>query len=424
MLFEHIHILLPDGSILENGYVLIQNTDITYIGKEKPLHCDAIPCYDGHNKLLLPGFINTHCHIPMTLLRGLGADLPLMDWLFNAIFPVEQKLTADDIYWGSLAGMAELIRSGVTSFSDMYYQSQAIAQAALETGIKANLALDENAALREKGDFFLAKDFYKEYHKANNGQILVDMSIHAEYTTSPEGIRSIVAFGEQSGSVVQLHLSETEKETKECIERHGMTPAAYFDSLGVFNLPAIAAHCVFMTDEDLEILRKRHVSVAHCPISNLKLGSGIADVAKMLKKGINVTIGTDGTASNDNLNMLEDIKYVPLLQKGLHKNPTLLPAPSVLHMATKNGAAAQNRPDTGEIAIGKKADLVVMDFSSIHTKPALDLTAGVVYSSNLNDVLLTMVNGKVLYENGSFKTLDTEKIAYETDRIASRLYTR
>lgn len=421
MLFSKISVYLPDGSILKDAYVGTERDEISYVGIEKPLR-EYGPVYQGRGKLLLPGFVNTHCHIPMTVLRGSGADLPLARWLSEAIFPLEDSLTPDEVYWGAMAGIAELLRCGVTSFSDMYFYSQEIAKAVLKTGIKANLSLDENKALRETGGFKDAKAFYQQWHQAGNGRILVDMCIHSEYTTSPEGVRAVAEFAQEHQTQLQLHLSETVQENEACYSRHGKTPAVYFSELGALTPRTTAAHCVHLTPQDMAVIKENRVTVSHCPVSNLKLGSGIADVAGMLEKGIAVSLGTDGAASNDNLNFLEEIKITPLLQKGYRRNPELVSVKDVLFMASRAGALAQGRHDTGFIEQGKRADLIVVDCSSINMAASSDKASAVIYSASFPDIKLTMVDGRVLYENGRYKTLDLELVRAQNQKIAERLH--
>lgn len=425
MIFSNIDIFCPDGSILTNGYVQVTGETITYLGENPPLEADEI--YDGTKKLLLPGFVNTHCHVPMTLLRSVGADLPLQAWLRERIFPLEAKLLGEDAYYGSLLGIGEMLRSGVTSFSDMYFDfgTQRI-QAALESGIKENLCM----GILAQGDTPFSqmdmvqqtKELFSLYHGKRNGQILIDVGIHGEYTSNPLVVKEAEKLAGALGANTQVHLSETKLETEECLKRHKKTPTAYFADFGFFDHHSTAAHCVYLTEKDREILGEKQVFVSHCPISNLKLGSGIADVAAMLEAGLCVTIGTDGTASNDNLNYLEDMKLAALLQKGSHKNPLLGKVSQTIQMATKNGAMAQGRKDTGEIKVGNRADLVVVDLSTINLQPASEPLTTFFYAGLPSDVEMTMVDGKILYQKGTFLTIDMELVQEKVSKIGERLY--
>ena len=426
MLFSNIHVLLPDFSILKNGYVLVQDDQITYVGSKKPETFSG-EIYDGTDKLLAPGLVNTHCHVPMTLLRSAGADLPLQRWLQEAIFPIEAKLNAEYTYYGALLGIGEMLRSGVTAFNDMYFYVDSIAKAVLESGISANLSvgiLNTDPTIKpEQVPFFQeTKSLCQQYHNANGGQLKIDAGIHAEYTSNSELVLAVAEYAKEHHLNIQVHNSETALETNECIQRHGKTPTAYLDSLGVFDNPTTCAHCVHVTKEDIQIFQDKKVSVAHCPASNMKLGSGIAPIAAMIEAGVNVTIGTDGTGSNDNLNMIEDIKLAPLLQRAAHQDSSLLPAKTVYALATRNGACALSRPDTGEISVGKKADLVVYELHSVNLQPAVDILSGLIYAATPDNVALTMARGKVVYKNGAYLTIDMEKVLHQVKEIKKQLY--
>ena len=420
MLFSNCSILRPNGEILENAYLQVTDDKITYIGTKKPTrHTGAV--YDYTNKLLLPGFINTHCHVPMTLLRSVGADLPLDRWLSEKIFPLE-----DWAFSGSLLGIAEMLRSGVTSFSDMYFFGESRANAVLESGINANLCMGilcfDDSPFDKAPMVQESKDLFHAYHNANGGQLKIDIGLHAEYTSNPMIAKAASDYAKEIGANMHIHISETKKETDECIARHGKTPVAYFNDLGVFDNHVTAAHCVWLTEQDKQILADKKVSVAHCPISNLKLGSGIADMFSLMEKGINISIGTDGVASNDNLNFLEDMKLTALLQKGLHRNPAIFPASEVFKMASQNGALSQNRMQTGALKLGNQADIIAIDYHSINLLPCIDVISSLVYATLPSDVKMTMVNGKILYENGQFHTIDIEKVMHEVSRIGRKLY--
>lgn len=426
MLFKNINILSSNGDIQKDMFLAVEDSIINYIGKTAPTKThDRI--FDGTDMLLMPGFINTHCHVPMTLLRSLGGNLSLSDWLTTAVFPTEAKLTEEFVYFGALLGIAEMIKCGVTSFNDMYYFSQKICTSVLESGINGNIAMDGFAfddSLKNKYSIpaSVLYDFHKEFNNKNDGQIKIDMCIHAEYTSDPKKVEKLAEIAKNTGSNIQLHLSETQSETDACIKRHGKTPAKFFSDFGVFDNPTTAAHCVYLSDDDLFTLKEKKVSVSHCPISNLKLGSGIADIVRIKKSGINVTLGTDGSASNDNLNFIEDMKTAILLQKGIHRDASLLTSSDIIKIATKNGAVAQGRNNTGEIAVGKKADLFVVNFNSPNLQPVTDMLNGVVYASLPQNVVLTMANGKVLYEKGEFKTIDIEAILAKIKEIKKILY--
>ncbi|NLK36474.1 MAG: amidohydrolase [Epulopiscium sp.] len=426
MLFSNINYFSTESGQIHCGYVQVLNEKIVYVGEKKPKIHENEEIYDGTDKLLLPGFINTHCHAPMTLLRSIGADLPLQRWLHEKIFPIEKKLTESYSYTGTMLGIAELLRSGVTSFSDMYVLGKSRCDAVLESGINANICMGivcfDDKNFQEAPFVQDTIDMIKEYHNTNHGQLQIDVGIHAEYTSTPNVVRGAAELAFDNKCNVQLHLCETQQEVEACHMRHHKSPVQYFSELGIFKNNTTAAHCVYLTENDLELLSAHQVSVAHCPMSNLKLGSGIADIVKMQAHNINVTIGTDGTASNDNLNYIEDMKLAALLQKGYHKDPSVIPASTLLKMATCHGAVAQGRTNTGKICQGFDADLVVIDFNSINLQPQTEPLTEMIYAALPSDVALTMVRGKILYQNGQFPTIDIEKILFDAKKIGETLY--
>lgn len=426
MLFKNISYFSPKGEVVKNAFVLTEGELIKYAGTAMPQISANEEIFDGTDKLLLPGFVNTHCHVPMVIMRGLGGSLPLDRWLNEAVFPAEAHLEQEDVYYGALLGIAEMLKSGITSFNDMYYFSGRICDAAIESGINANIAMDGfafNPAMKNR--FSIEKEtlesFFKEYNNRENGRIKTDMCIHAEYTTTYERCAALSDIALSLGANVQLHLSETSDENNGCIERHKKTPAQYFEDMGLFKNKTTAAHCVHLTDNDIEILKRNGVSVSHCPVSNLKLASGFADIAKMTENGINVTLGTDGAASNDNLNILEEIKTASMLQKALHGNAALMPPAQMLKIASLNGALSQGRENTGKIEAGCFADFAVADFNMENMTPAGDMLNTFVYSALPENICLTMCRGKTLYRKGEFLTIDIEKVMHEVKTRSKRL---
>ena len=412
-------------SCLKNGYLGIDGDRIDYLGAEPPRKgYDEVK--DMAGKLLLPGLINGHTHTGMSLLRGLGSDLPLQKWLFDTIFPVEDRLTDEDLRLGMELSMLEMIASGTTAFTDMYMGAAYCAPAILASGMKANLCRplqsfdpEEDPMTCRRMREMLA--LYDEWNGAGDGRILVDFSIHAEYTCTEKMVRAAAEEARKRGAGMHIHLSETKAEQDNCVEKYGMTPAQWFDRLGAFGGRAYAAHCVWLTGSDRALLQERGVVVVHCPESNLKLGSGVADVPTMVREGLTVALGTDGAASNNNLNMFEEMHLCALLHKGVHRDPTLLPLGEVLQMATVNGAKLQGRGDTGALAVGQKADIIAVDMDRPHLTPCIDPLSNLLFSAQAADVCLTMADGKILYENGAFLTLDRDRILHEARRAAARL---
>ena len=368
----------------------------------------------------MPGLFNAHTHAAMTLLRGLGSDLPLQTWLFDYMFPTEDRLRDKDIRTGSELALLEMLSTGTVSFSDMYYVSWETAEACGRAGIKANLAravqsFDPDENLADSYRIRESMDFFKNHNRAFDDLVRVDFSLHAEYTCTDKVVRYYSDLCSGLDGCMHIHLSETASEHAQCIEKYGKTPAAWFRDLGAFRNPALAAHCVWVSEEDIGILKDCGVTAVHNPSSNMKLGSGFAPVVKLLDAGVNLALGTDGAASNNNLNMFEEMHLASVIHNGRLCDPTVMKPETVLKMATVNGARAQNRTDTGELTVGKKADIIAIDTDRPHLVPNTNPLALLCYSAQGSDVCMTMVNGKILYENGEFLTLDKEKIFYEAN---------
>ena len=431
ILFENCDLLLrgEDGvySTL-HGFLGVRGDTIDYIGTEKPTGE-----YEEHksmeHKLLMPGLINCHNHSPMVLLRGVGSGLPLREWLFDKVFPIEDRLVPEDIAAGSRLAILEMLASGTTSFSDMYFFPAETVAAVAEAGMKANISrcvqcFDENQTVEQNTQIPQSVELFEKYHNAENGRIRIDFSIHAEYTCTDAVAKYYADYVKTVPDArMHIHLSETEKEQRECIKRHGCTPAEWFERMGVFDVPTGAAHCVWVTDGDIEILKKHGVSAVHNPTSNMKLGSGFAPIPKLMERGINVALGTDGAASNNNLNMFEEMHLASILHNGYHQNPLLMQPEEVLKMATVNGARLQGRSDTGALEVGKKADVVAIDFRGrAHMYPAFEPMTTLVYAAQGSDVSMTMVDGKILYEDGKFTTLNPEKVIQNARAAIRRLH--
>ena len=420
MLFKNITILNEQLQIQKNMYVMTTGELISYIGDKPPMEYFGDEM-DGKNRLLMSGFFNCHAHSPMTLLRGYGENLNLQDWLTKKIFPFESKLDSDKVYWGMMLAIAESIRYGIVSTTDMYYFCEDMARAVLEAGVKNNIG--RGVTNFSGGDLWAlasgkeSRELYQNFHGAGDGKIRIDMSLHAEYTSDERTVRQLAEYAAEVGCNVHVHVSETHLEHEECKQRHdGRTPAAYLNDCGFFDRPATAAHCVWLEEEDFDILKDKGVSVACNPISNIKLASGTCNVPKLFDMGINVTLGTDGVASNNSLNYMEDMKFFALLPKGFHQRLTAISPEDVLAVATKNGAVSQGRLDTGILKVGYKADLIMLDIGGPSMHPAHDLTSNIVLAASGSDVVMTMIDGKVLYKQGEFLTLDIEKVIYQAEK--------
>lgn len=427
MLFEKIGVIDENFDYQSDMYVLTQVDRITYVGKTRP-DGEFTDIYDGTNKVLLPGFVNAHTHSTMTLLRGYAENLPLERWLNEKVFPFEDRLNIDRAYYGTLLSAAEMLACGTTSFSDMYFFQDGVIKAARESGMKINFGRSISSFSDEKSflDSYRVKealDGVRQYHNTENGRIKIDMSLHSEYTNMLSMIEQFGEFARENdfGQVNHIHVSETRAEHENCIKKYGKTPTRLFYDAGVLERPTVFAHCVYISDEDRDIIKENGVSVAHCPASNLKLGSGVCDTNTLLESGINVAIGTDSASSNNGLDMLREMYLSAILPKGITGRPDVVSPKTVLKMATYNGAQAQQRLDTGLIKEGFKADITVIDTDKPNMYPSFDVVSNIVYSAEKSDVVLTMVDGKVLYKNGEYMTIDIEKLGYKVNKIVAEV---
>lgn len=426
-LIKNVKLLEEYGFCNKNVTVLSDDGKYSYIGEAEP-RIKADNVIEGNGNLLIPAFYNTHCHAAMTLFRGYGEDLPLDRWLNEKIFPAEDRLNSKAVKTATKLAIAEMLSNGIASFSDMYMFMEDVAEAVLETGIKANLSrsivsFSESERIEKDSRFIESLNLANKYNGAANGKLKIDMSLHAEYTNTEQMVAFVSEYAKEHGLGMQIHISETEKEHGECMKRReGKTPVEFFEACGAFDVRTTAAHCVFVTDTDMDIMKEKGVSVAHNPVSNLKLGSGVMSLRKMLDKGINVTLGTDGVASNNTLDILKELQYAVLLGKGISRRPESVTARELLPLATYNGAMAQGRSDCGKIAVGCKADAVLLNLDSVNNIPSYDYYTTVAYSAKSSDVLMTMVDGEVLYRNGEYKTIDIEKLKFEAKDVINHYF--
>lgn len=429
MIFANIKLLDENFKVLENMFLQTREDKIVYIGTTMPEKTSADEeVYDGKGKFLMNGFYNTHCHVPMTILRGYGEGLSLQDWLFTKIFPFEAKLTPEDVYWTTKLGAMELISSGCASISDMYFHIESEAKALDESGIKANIcngvtSFDPNEDLAGNRGW---NETWSLLDSVKNGRfssrIKVDMGLHAEYTNNERVAKLIAEGAKNAGLGIHAHLSETAKEQAECAERHnGQTPAQFMKAAGVMDCPAQFAHCVYVTEEDEEILKKAGSFLIHNPSSNLKLGSGIAPVKRWVEKGLKVCIGTDGASSNNNLDMMEEIHIAALLCRGATKDANAVSAADIVKMATVNGALAQGRKDCGAVKVGNKADIIVFDLMKPNLQPDFDTLANVVFSAQSSNIVMNMIDGRVVYRDGNFAFINKEEVYNEVNERLSRI---
>lgn len=421
---KHAIILKMDGSepIMDGG-ICMENGLITAVGNlgEEVLAEETI---DLHGSIVMPAFANGHTHLPMTLMRSYADGHNLQDWLTNYIFPVEDRLTREDIYWGSKLAMAELVAGGTVFFNDMYWMMEEVARAAEESGICGVVARsivhpDDSEPIEKSDRVKEAVRLLKYCNNLPGGNIRGAMSVHAIYTNTEQALRYMSDLASQFGAMMHIHLSETLQENQDCIRQHGKTPTRYLDDLGFFQNPTIAAHGVFLNEEDLDILKERNVTVVHNPDSNLKLGSGIAPLAQMLQKGIPVMLGTDGASSNNNLNMLEEIHLAAVVHSGVSRDPLRIRTQEALKMGCRADLLGFN---SGQLVPGKRADLMVIDTNRPHFYPMLNPISNVVYSAQGGDVQYVFSGGELLYKNGEFLKVDIEEIYFHVQKCIKRLY--
>ena len=425
ILLYHCRALLMDeeNTLLDPAYVVVEGERIAAVSSTRPQGPFAQEIDCGGN-VLMPGLVNAHTHIPMTLMRGYAGGCDLHTWLNDWIFPAEAKLDDRAVRAGADLALAELIAGGVTTIADMYMHTPAIAQAVLAAGISANLSCG-GVYFGAPGDFSPAtcpdcdhqRQLTEEFHGAGNGQILVDASIHGEYTSNVPLWQWMADYAQRKGLGMHVHVSETQSEHEGSLTRWGLTPFRILDRYGVWDTRAIAAHCVWTTEDDWAGMAEKGVACVHNPVSNLKLGSGVAWIPAMKAAGVPIALGTDGVSSNNNQDMFEEMKFAAVLHNGVTHNPLALLPRDVLAMATRDGGRALGRK-TGVIAPGYTADLILVDFTRPHLTPCHSVTDHLVYSAHGSDVVMNMARGKVIYKDGTFLTLDLDQILAEVRQYA------
>ena len=398
-------ILIKDATLIsmeetrtrkEEGYdVLVDNEKIVKIGQNLDEKADKV--IDAKSRVLLPGLINTHAHVPMSIFREIVDGLPLQEWLEEKIWPIESKLTGDDIYKASLLSFEEMIASGTTTINDHYFMSENIIKAAIEKGVRIELTrtlMDSDG----QGDKRLEElqDLLEKY-QGKNENISFSIGIHGLYTSSPDYVKKATDLARKYNLNIHMHFCENKEEVETIKKVYGVSYPAqvlerYFEGLNV-----ILAHCVMLTKQDMEVIKRMKINVSHCPVSNLRLGCGIAPIEELRNMGVNITLGTDGQGSGSNLDMFETMKFATLLQKGYFNNPRSMPAYEVLKMATINGAKAlRKEKEIVSICVGKKADMILVDLDTCLTRPINDIFADLVYNAKAANVVMTMVGGRII----------------------------
>jgi 5-methylthioadenosine/S-adenosylhomocysteine deaminase len=424
----------PDNPVLEDVHLGIDGEKIAFIlpvsGEDTSQRIEAFAAEHticGKKKLVMPGLINTHSHVGMNLLRNYGSDLNLQDWLHTKVFPSEANLTPEDIHWASLQEMAEMILCGTTGFVDMYFFSDKTAQNVIDSGLRAKICsgivdIQFTAAGKTYKTLF---DKYLEFQKHwqdREGRLKVMALVHSTYLPPYAALVEMADFVKEHKLAVHTHMHETAFEVTESLKEYGKRPIAIAHELGFFTPSTVVAHCVHLNDDDRRMLAMGGVHVSHCPSSNLKLASGIADLQAMLDAGINVSIGTDGASSNNNINMFEELHLAAILQKGAKGDPLLQPATQMFHLVTQNGAKALEMEEAlGLIKEGAPADMILLDIDVPHLVPLHDPIAAVVYSAQGSDVDTVIVKGQILMEKRLLKTIDIEAAKWQTAKIAKRI---
>ena len=414
ILIKNAFILSPNTNFEGKQSLLIKDDVISEIAPQID-ESDVDKVIDATGKILLPGLINTHTHLSMTLFRGLADDLSLDSWLNDHIWPMEANLNGDYCYIGALLGAVELIKSGTTTFSDMYFYMEDVARAVDEAGIRAVLSygmIDFGDEEKRKNEIRENLTLFENCNGMADGRIKVFFGPHSPYTASEELLIKVRELADEYGMGIHIHVSETQKEINDVSEEKGLRPFEYLDKIGLLGPDVVAAHSVWLSDEEIQIIRKNDVKVSHNPCSNMKLASGIAPISKLLENDICVSIGTDGASSNNNLDLIEELKTASLLQKVSTLDPKVLNSDEAIAMGTIKGAEALGLDsEIGSIEVGKKADIILIDTNSANMVPdSSSLSSNIIYSANGSNVDTTICNGKVLMENKKLTVLDEDEI--------------
>ena len=418
LVISGVKMFKPSGEV-ETANIFISGDKISKITQGEVKGSNVI---DGRGKFATPGLINAHTHASMTLLRSYSDDKALMDWLQKDIWPIEDKMTRKDIYCGAKLAAVEMIRGGTTAFADMYGPCmEEVAKVVDESGMRGSLS--QGLISFADGEKKLAAnvELYKNFHGAADGRITIMLAPHAIYTCPPDYLKKVVAAAQKLGAEIHMHMNETKTEIEDCLKNYGKRPFEVVAETGLLDCGMLAAHCVWLSDSEIDIIKAKKIRVAHNPGSNMKLASGIAPVTKLLAENVTVALGTDGASSNNNLDMLEEIRLAALLAKVDTLNPLAVPAAQALQMATQFGAEALGLQNIGRLEEGYKADIVLWNMQGVDWQPNYNPVSLLVYSANSSAADTVIVDGKILMENRELKTLDEEKIIAEFTACADRL---
>ena len=424
IVLKDILAILPNGEKDEvrKTCIYIEGSRIAAVG-EKPKGFREDKVIDGQDRLVIPGLINCHTHSYMAFMRNVADDLSFMDWLFGTIDPIEQQMTDEDTYWGACLAIIEMVKSGTTCFNDMQMNIHQTTRAVKESGMRAVISRGLIGSGHDEAGQMRLRQAYEERDAAKDCDRLSFMlGPHAPYTCDDEFMRVVSEEAKKNGMRIHVHLSESVSEIEQIREKYGLTPIEMADRNGLFDVPAIAAHCVQVTDEDIAILKGKKVSVVTNPASNMKLGNGFAPIGKMVEMGVNVCLGTDGAASNNSLNMFRELGLLTLIHKGVNKTPQCISAREGFRIATINGAKALGlEEETGSIEAGKKADLAILDLNTPSLTPRNNLIAGLSYSANGSEVETVIIDGKIVMEDRKVLTMDEELVYKKINEIIVRM---
>lgn len=420
--------LKDNFEILKDAEIEIMGTSITYFGKKRSGTKEEFTYLNFPYGLVVPAFVNGHTHLPETLIRGLCDDEDLHTWLYDHVWQVEPAMTAEQAKVGALLGIAEMVRSGTVAFVDQYFYANQIAEAVAESGVKAYLGpsiFEGNPETKtiEKA-FQQNKKVFDAWHGHDN-RLFIGFGPHAHYSVPEDQFTEIIAAAKERKTMIHTHVSETQREVKEAQENYKLSPVGYLERLGALDY-ILAAHCIHLDDSDIALLHKHKVTILSNPQSNLKIGAGIAPIPYYLEKDLNIILGTDGSASNNNLDIMEEARLVSLIHKGLHTNPKLLPMQQIIPLFTSNASKIfPNNSFAGILREGKPADLVVYDLHSVNNTPIIHPLSNMFFSSNSTDIILTMADGKILYEKiegkESFKTINIEEIQKKAQQAIEQM---
>lgn len=414
----------PPGTTIADGVVVVEGSKISYVGAAADAPADnGAELLDATGCLVLPGLVNAHTHVSMTLFRGYADDLKLEEWLGEKIWPAEMQLRREDVYWGAMLGIVEMIRGGVTTFNDMYHYFDAVADAVAVSGIRACVSGVLIGVIPGAEEIFQqAVEFTAALKERAHPRLVPMLAPHAPYSCPDDLLVRTAEAAAELGVRLHIHVAETAGEVSDSLAEHGATPVGHLAKLGFLDVPTVACHCVHLTDEDIAILAERQVGVVHCPTSNMKLASGFARVADLLRAGACVGLGTDGAASNNNLDMFEEMMVGAVIAKGHTGDPEVVSAAEMLAMATRGSAAALGLDDKiGSLAPGKKADIIVVDTSRPHLQPLHNPVSHLVYAARADDVRDVIIEGNLVMRDRQLTALDESEIIAKAREATMRL---